>query len=273
MTQVMGVRAARWISSLVVCGLASVAVHIFGMTLAPAALADTAEAAGCSIRAGYEEWRPYQFTDPDGRPSGIDMDVVRAVAERTGCRVRFVLASLKRLHHDLRAGDVDVLFAYFKEERTTYGNYTRPYRDDTKALYVRRGLEGGVRDLQGFLEAGHRLGVVRGVFYGDAARRLIDTPAFKAQVERVVENSLNMKKILAGRLDGILVNPPLVADFLRANNATGRLERRSLIYETQMHMVFSKASVKPDVVARFDRAIKALRQDGTIDKIVARYLE
>ena len=121
-----------------------------------------AGAAECSVSAGYEEWRPYQFTDPDGRPSGIDMDVVRAVAERARCRVRFVLASLKRLHYDLRAGDVDVLFAYFKEERKTYGNYTRPYRADTKALYVRRGLEGGVGDLQGFLKAGHRLGVVRG---------------------------------------------------------------------------------------------------------------
>ncbi len=244
-----------------------------GLFLAFVLPADTAEAAGCSVRAGYEEWRPYQFTDPDGRPSGIDMDVVRAVAERAGCRVRFVLASLKRLHHDLRAGDVDVLFAYFNEERTTYGNYTRPYRADTKALYVRRGLQGGVRDLQGFLKAGHRLGVVRGVFYGDAAMRLIDTPAFKAQVERVVDNTLNMKKVLAGRLDGILVNPPLVADYLRAHNATGRLAQRFLIYQTDIHMLFSKASVKPDVVARFDRAIEALRQDGSIDKIVARYLE
>ncbi len=36
----MGVRAARWIWSLVVCGLAGVAVRIFGMTLAPVALAE-----------------------------------------------------------------------------------------------------------------------------------------------------------------------------------------------------------------------------------------
>ncbi len=244
-----------------------------GLFLAFVFPADTAEAAECAVSAGYEEWRPYQFTDPDGRPSGIDMDVVRAVAERAGCRVRFVLASLKRLHHELRAGDLDVLFAYFKEERTTYGNYTRPYRADTKALYVRRGLDGGVRDLQGVLEAGHSLGVVRGVFYGDAAMRLIDTPAFTAQVEPVVGNVQNMKKILAGRLDGILVNPPLVADFLRANNATGRLERRSVIYETRLHMLFSKASVKPEVVAAFDRAIEALQRDGTMDKIMAKYLE
>lgn len=40
MTPVTGVQAARWICSLVVCRLAGIAVHIFGMTLAPVALAE-----------------------------------------------------------------------------------------------------------------------------------------------------------------------------------------------------------------------------------------
>ena len=201
------------------------------------------------------------------------MDVIQAVAERAGCRVTFINAPFKRLLRDLREGDLDAMVGYFNEARTEFGRYTGPYRADTKALYVRRGLEGSFHDLQGFLMEGHRLGVVRGVFYGDAAMRLIDMPAFDAQVERVAENSLNIKKVLVGRLEGILVNPPVVVDYLRAHNATGRLEQRFPIYQTEMHMLFSKASVKPEVAARFDRAIEALRQDGTIDKILARYLE
>ncbi len=46
-----------------------------------------------------------------------------------------------------------------------------------------------------------------------------------------------------------------------------------MIYETRLHMLFSKASVKPEVVAAFDRAIEALQRDGTMDKIMAKYLE
>ncbi len=232
-----------------------------------------ASAEECSLTAGFEEWRPYQFTDPEGRASGMDVDVLRAVAERAGCRLKFVHAQPKRLTHDLKNGDIDISYAYFTEEATEIGHFAQAFRFDTKALYVREGLDGRVRDLESFLRAGYRLGNVRGVYYGEDIIRLMADPAFDGQVEPTVTSKQNLKKLLAGRLDGAIINPPFVVDFMRTHNLAGDVENRSLIRQVPLHMAFSKVSVKEETVRAFDRAIEALKQDGTIDGIIAKYSE
>ena len=235
--------------------------------------ANIAQAAECSLRAGYEEWRPYQFADSTGRASGMDVDVLRAVAERVGCRLEFVQAQPKRLHFDLRSGDLGVTFGYIKEEWRKFAYYTRAFRNDTKALYVRKGLDRRIRDLDSFLRAGYRLGIVRGVLYGRDVMRLITDPALEWKVEPTDKSKQNMKKLLAGRIDGAIINPPFVVDFMRTHNLAGGVEHRSLIFQIPYILMFSKESVKEETVRVFDRAIEALQQDGTIDKILAKYLE
>ena len=140
-------------------------------------------------------------------------------------------------------------------------------------MYVRKGLDGRVRDLESFLSAGYRLGIVRGVDYGDAKMRLMAAPAFEGRVEPTVTSKQNLKKLLAGRLDGVVINPPFVVDFMRTHNLASDVENRSLIRQVPFHMIFSKVTVKEEAVRAFDRAIKALKQDGTIDGIIAKYSE
>ncbi len=96
---------------------------------------------------------------------------------------------------------------------------------------------------------------------------------YKEQIEETTANPLNLRKLLAGRLDGSILNPPHVTHFLRAKNAVGKIERRSIVLQHKMHMIFSKKSVTARVVKSFDQAIKALRADGALDKIVGKYID
>jgi len=95
MTQVMGVRAARWISSLVVCGLAGVALHMSGTTSARAAMAQdrTSEQDKPSLRqvtVGVpRSFPPYYLLDEYGNPSGFAVDAMNEVAKRAGLSVSY----------------------------------------------------------------------------------------------------------------------------------------------------------------------------------------
>ncbi len=168
---------------------------------------------------------------------------------------------------------MDIVIAYFKPGREEIGRYSKSHRKTTVDLHVLEGRHGGIRDLGSFLEAGLHLGIVRGVFYGDPAMRLLASPSFKAQIEEVSTNRQNLKKLLVGRLDGIIVNPFTASEFMRETDAVGKLERRSPVLRTDVYFFFSKVSVTDEVVDAIDRAIETLSQDGTIDKILARYLE
>lgn len=244
-----------------------------GFALAVAIPIAAAEAAECSLTLGMEDWPPNLFMDSQGKPAGIDVEIIAAVAARAGCGLSFIEARWKRIIHDVRVGKIDIAVAYFKPERKEFGRFAKAHRKAIVALYMRKGRHGDIRDLESFLEAGLRLGTVRGVFYGDAVGRLFRLPAFKAQIEEVAVNRLNLKKLMSERIDGIVINPTTAAEFMRANNAVGMMERRFSVLQTDVHYLFSKVSVKKEVVDAIDRAIEALRQDGTIDKILARYLE
>ena len=245
----------------------------FGFALALTAPIAAAEAAECAVSFGYGQWPPFQSTDSSGEAVGLDVELVRTIAKKADCRATFIDAPFKRILRDVREGDLDAMVGYFKEARAEFGRYTSQYRADTKALYVRLGLDPNIRDLESFLEAGYHLGIVRSIFYGDDAMRLIENPAFADQIEVITENPLNLRKLLAGRLDGSIVNPPHVASFLREKNAVGKIDRRGNVFQTKMHMIFSKASVTESVVATFERAVEELSRDGTLAAIVRKYEE
>jgi PAS domain-containing protein/ABC-type amino acid transport substrate-binding protein len=159
MTQVLGVRAARWIPSLVVCGLAGVAVHIFGMTLAPAALAQdrTSEQDKPSLRqvtVGVpRSFPPYYLLDEYGNPSGFAVDVMEEVAKRAGLLVTYrVKKNWGEIFKALRTGDIDIVPNLgITNRRKEYAAYTVPLETFHISIFVRDDTHDvkGLGDLSG----------------------------------------------------------------------------------------------------------------------------
>ncbi len=228
-------------------------------------------AAECLISVGFEHFPPYQYIDSNGRASGLDVEIFRVVAAKAKCRVEFTKAPFKRVLQEIQTGRMHAMAGYFNPKRAVFAHYTGPYRKDIKALYVRKGTNENVNDLQDFFSSGLRLGVVRGVFYGDTAMKLIKQFAAKKTVYVNFSNATNLKMTVAGRIDGLLVNPPVVVQLMRESNAVGEVELRSSVYRTDVHMLLSKASVKKEVVYAFDQAITALQKDRTVAAIIEKY--
>jgi len=159
MTQVMGVRAARWISSLVVCGLVSVALHMSGTTSARAAMAQdrTSEQDKPSLRqvtVGVpQSFPPYYLLDEYGNPSGFAVDTMNEVAKRAGLLVTYrVKKNWGEIFKALRTGDIDIVPNLgITNRRKEYAAYTVPLETFHISIFVRDDTHDvkGLGDLSG----------------------------------------------------------------------------------------------------------------------------
>lgn len=74
----------------------------------PAAAQEPASAAEPAIRAGYIEFPPYSYTDPNGQPAGDMIELVKLLAQRSGHKVEFTHYPSFRLFKTLESGQVEV---------------------------------------------------------------------------------------------------------------------------------------------------------------------
>lgn len=74
----------------------------------PAAAQEPASVAEPAIRAGYIEFPPYSYTDPQGQAAGDMIDLVKLLAQRSGHNVEFTHYPSFRLFKTLESGQVEV---------------------------------------------------------------------------------------------------------------------------------------------------------------------
>lgn len=109
------------------------------LLLALMLLAPTLAQAACArpLRVPFEDWRPYSFIDADGRHTGLETELLAAVAREAGCSVSYVreVPRNRRLPM-LLAGELDVLVAATPVP-TDGAWYTRPYREEVFGAFMR----------------------------------------------------------------------------------------------------------------------------------------
>ncbi len=232
-------------------------------------------AAACTLSLGWEPFAPFQMAD-GGRVTGLDVDLFRAVAETIGCTVTPREIPWRRLLANLETGSADAAMGATKTpEREAFAQFSDAYRADEFVLFVRAGEIGRFgSDGLASMEANRlSLGVVGGYNYGETFTSLMTSRRFQRLVQTASGSDLNLRKLLAGRIDAFLENRFVGAALARAEGAGDRVESHpAVVSADDVHFMFSRASVAPEVVASFDRMLETMRADGRYDQVVGRYL-
>lgn len=103
------------------------------------------------IRVGGDQYfPPYEFLDNNGKPTGFNVALTRAIAEVMGIEVEFVLGDWADMRHALSVGQVDILQGMVSsEERTRQFEFSPPHAIVYWALFARKGTPkaelGGLR--------------------------------------------------------------------------------------------------------------------------------
>lgn len=222
------------------------------------------------LSIGWEPWAPFMHLDAQGRLTGLDVELAQALGEEMGCALHFVELPFKRHMVELEAGRIDLASSVqWTAERERFAYFSSAYRQAEVRLIVRQGESAALplSSLQELARLPLRLGLTRGYFYGEAFAALQRDPG-ALQLEDAISDRVNLDRLLAWRIDGLLADPLVIA----ALAAPGKVEVHPLpIHSSRFHFIASRRSVSEAQMHQLDRALQRLRERGELQRILSRY--
>ncbi|ABC27062.1 ABC-type amino acid transport/signal transduction systems, periplasmic component/domain [Hahella chejuensis KCTC 2396] len=229
------------------------------------------------LSVGWESWRPYMYKNEEGRLSGLDIELIQAVADRMGCQLEFSETPFKRHLLQLRQGKIDLATSVQKTaDREEYAWFSQTYRSSASNLIIRRedAERYHFKSFKEMTQSQFRLGVTRGYFYGNDVNEYIEKDDGKLHVEDVVSDELNLMKLLAKRVDGIFADPIVIYSMAGDIGRKDEIAMHPLgLVSSTFYIMGSKASVSPKTMDNLNQALQDLQQSGEFDAIVNRYLD
>lgn len=226
-----------------------------------------------TLTVSWEPWPPYQISREDTSPTGIDIELIKAIADEVGCEVEFVKLPWKRQLRQIKKGKVDLTAAAnYTKERDKFAHYSEPYLDFESILWVNSADSTQYTSLKHFLENGKRLGVTQGWTYGEKADDLIASEEYGKQIDENSKVKLNIRMTGAKRVDGTLGNRYTVAYSAKENGVRDKIRRTDVVVQSSpIHIIFSEQTVSEETVDTWNSAIEKLREEGKIRELTQQF--
>ena len=151
-------------------------------------------------------WPPMEFVNEQREIVGYDIDLMRAVAEHGGFEIEFRNVAWDGIFAGLAAGEYDAVISSvtITDERRADYDFSTPYINAGQIVVVRTGSDITGPDTLSGRTVGAQIGTT-GAFaiqdMGDVTLREYD------------EVGLAFEDLLAGRLDAVVCDTPVAADF------------------------------------------------------------
>lgn len=212
------------------------------------------------------------WVDAKGEVQGVRVKVLKELNARLAkdkIELKYVLAEggqigIKQAMQNVLDGTDDAYFGLIyskarEEEGFVFGKeeiFSIPtvvwMRNDNKFPYA------GPASLKG-----KRIGLVEGYPFLD------DVKEPGIQVDRTAPNDeANVQKLLAGKVDALIDNLPRTGSAVLKLRATDKITYAKEPFDVSRFLVAYNRKVPPETVARIDAALKAMRESGTIKKIL-----
>ncbi len=210
-------------------------------------------------------WPPYS---DEGLPQqGLAIDLVTTALQRAGHRPVIRVDSLDRILEGGKIGVYDVFATpWYSEERNQYLAFSEPYLESHIHFIKRKNKNiefNALSDLKGMM-----IGVVKDYAYDEAFNESRD-------LIRISERNLiqNLLKLSQNRLDLTLDDELVLKYEINRYMPNGMQELELLpkpLAVRGVHIGVSRENPEhAQIVADFDKAIAAMKKDGSYDKIVA----
>ncbi|MBF0477328.1 MAG: transporter substrate-binding domain-containing protein, partial [Deltaproteobacteria bacterium] len=161
-------------------------------------------------------------------------------------------------------------------EREKFAFFSDPYRKEVIALFVRRGESGKYhfKTLSDLIGSNFKLGVTQGYYYGRDFQLLMKNPNFVKQIEEASDDLSNYHKLLTNKIDGFLSDQTGTVIDIRKEGLEGKIDIYHIdITSEDIFFMFSRKSVKPDMVGTFNTGLKALKASGRYEEIINKFLK
>jgi polar amino acid transport system substrate-binding protein len=251
------------------CFCIKIVVFLFGLNIARA---DNFNASNgvCELTLGMSDWPPYQMLSDDGVASGLQIKLLRQIADEVGCRLKYKSMTFPQGLVALQQGTIDFqMNATASEDRARFGYFSVPYRNEFLSLYSTQTYREQCQsmNLEQLIAEGFVLGLQKDLVYGEELIQIQKDPVLSKKLRYVDSNIQHLKLVESKGLDGI-VDDPVVVSYRSTVHITGDALTSCpiVVSSSPISLIFSKVTVTPQLVEQFNSAIKKIQDTEAYHK-------
>ncbi len=210
-----------------------------------------------------ETQTPWQYEGADGTPAGPSVAVVKEIQRRVGNSDPIHMVPWARAYAMIQGQPNVVLFLMTRTaERNGLFQWVGPIGEGVYGLSVKAGSSIVLRSL----DEAKKLERV-GVYRGDVRDQLLTEKGF-TNLERVTDNEMNARKLMAGRIDAFASSDVTIASTVKAAGFDPSEVRLALpFFRYQTWIAFSKQT-SPDFVKAWADTLEDMRRERVLERII-----
>ena len=205
---------------------------------------------------------PYEYVDENNEVAGIDADIAAAIAEKLGMELEITDMAFDSLIPALQSDTIDIVLAGMTvdPERAEQVNFTDSYATGVQVIIVPEGSDiASPDDLEG-----KNIGVQTGTT-GD----LYCTDDYGQEFVKQFDNGpLAVAALVNGQVDCVVIDNEPAKNYGPANQGLKILDTA---YANEEYAA-AIAKDNTELFEQVNAAIQELKEDGTIDSIIEKYI-
>ena len=220
------------------------------------------------VIVAFSEFPPYKMS-VDGKPEGIDVEVLQEIGRQMGIALEFRNGTLEECLEMMKQGTADLMTSLLRRaEREPYILYVQPrYRTRSdKVFYVFKERQTPIRTYDDLKPL--KIGVKAGTKY--ALQFDNDQELNKLSAQSI---KINISKLVAGQIDTFITTETEGDYWIKTLGLQDRITKASFKFQQldPIYMGISKQSAFAKEAKRFGRILKDLVDQGKVQRLVEKY--
>jgi len=240
--------------------------------------ANPLQAETCQLKMQAQHFPPrfIKLETNDGAEAwqGFNAELYQELATRLGCQAKLLEIPFGRALQMLKDGELSIMSNVTKNaERSEFAYFIGPISTEHTMVVGPRTLLGQVNNLQTLAEIPGPIGLMQGVFYGEAfANELANNPLLQRQLAYVSTSQQKLDLLQRGRIQ-LTFEDSLILQQLYKDSVLDEQEFVALftLHQTEVYLAVSKAAVTETLRQQIEQAWQQLLDDGTLATLQRRY--
>lgn len=214
---------------------------------------------------GITDYEPIDYKDKDGKWIGFDADLARAVAEKMGIDVEFVEIEWNKKFIELNSGTIDCIWngMTVSDSVKTNCDISDAYAGNSQVVVMKKDALSKYADADAIKAADLTIAVEKGSA-GEAEAKKLSSNV----VSLPTGQSDALKEVKAGTADACIIDSTMANSMTKDGTDFANLGYSVSLTTEEYAVGFRKGS---DLTAEVNRLLAELKEDGTMDKLSAKY--
>ncbi|WP_374078089.1 basic amino acid ABC transporter substrate-binding protein [Bdellovibrio bacteriovorus] len=210
-------------------------------------------------------YAPFESESADKTVHGFDIDVIKAVAEKSGLKIRVINTPWEGLFSQLQSGDRDILISAItiNDERKKVMDFSEPYFEAVQLIALP-----ATSKITKFDDLKNsKIGVQTGTTGDEVASRLLGKA--NANIKRFEGTPLALEELENGGVDAVVADNGVVNNFLANNPKTFKTISDPSFSKEHYGIAVKKGNA--ELLKKINDGLAAIKADGTYDRIFKTY--